>query len=264
MSKRMALVVVLAMLMVGTAAGQIVADRFASLADWTPGPGQWSARNGRLVQANESEALARIDRRVDQSRPYVVEFSVRYEGGGYADAQALRNERYHGGFGIQLGVENPALGRRAWGHGQSYLLWVNLDTRPETRQNYPEHYGLRLQVYESASNSRMFLERDARIRRDPVTSRYAVDDRLSMDYLRVLSDMGVTLRASDVASLFAQEATIRLSVDPRTGIVSATLPGLPSPVSFSLPNPELLRGTHISLRTNSIAASFDNFRVVRQ
>jgi hypothetical protein len=264
MNKRVALVLILAIVMVSVTSGQIVADRFASLTNWSVGAGQWSTENGRLVQADANQALARIDRRVDQSRPYTVEFSVKYESGGYADAQALRNEEYHGGFGIQLGVENPATGRRTWGHGASYLLWVNLDTRRETMNKYPEHYGLRMQVYESVSHSQMYLERDPRVLRDPVSSKYTPDERLSIDYLKVLKDMGVTLSNSDVAALFAQEGLIRLTVNPQTGVISALIPGLQAPVNFSLPNPSLLRGTHMSLRSNGISASFDNFRVVQQ
>ena len=104
-----------------------------SMRGWTAGPGDWVVRGGRMVQQDAGEPLARADRMVTQQGEYELEFSIRYVDGGYSSMSDMQNGIYHAGFGIQIGVENPALGRSSWGAGNSYLLWLNLDTRPSTR-----------------------------------------------------------------------------------------------------------------------------------
>ena len=115
------------------AVAQSVNDDFGSMRGWTAGPGDWVVRGGRMVQQDAGEPLARADRMVTQQGEYELEFSIRYVDGGYSSMSDMQNGIYHAGFGIQIGVENPALGRSSWGAGNSYLLWLNLDTRPSTR-----------------------------------------------------------------------------------------------------------------------------------
>lgn len=242
------------------AVAQSVSDDFGSMRGWTAGPGDWVVRGGRLVQQDTGEALARIDRMVSQDGEYELEFSIRYVDGGYADMQALEDLEVHGGFGIHLGVENPALGRTSWGAGESYLLWLNLDTRPETMENHPEHYGFRAQVYKSDSNSRMALVRDARLARDPVLSQYVEDDHMSIDLVAALSDWGVDLGFDDAQRYLNQDVPINIRVNTRTGRIGVLDPTAPVRFYFDV-DPAVLEGNYVSLRTNSLAASFDYFEV---
>ena len=140
----------------------IVDDDFSTLGEWVPGYGEWGIRGGMLVQRDTDTGLARIDRMVAPpgvvpSGEFEIAFKVRYEAGGFESQAALLAQQLHGGFGIHVGVENPPLGRVAWGAGNSYLLWLNLDTRVETAMDAREHLGFRAQVYESVKNSEMDL-----------------------------------------------------------------------------------------------------------
>src|SRR6056297_3644602 len=137
----------------------IVDDSFEgrSTGEWVQGYGEWGVRGGMLVQRDTETGLARIDRRVPQSGEIEISFKVRYEAGGFEDQAALRGGQLHGGFGIHVGVENQPLGRVAWGAGNSYLLWLNLDTRRSTLVDARQHYGFRGQVYRSTNNATMDL-----------------------------------------------------------------------------------------------------------
>ncbi|TVR68899.1 MAG: hypothetical protein EA427_09095 [Spirochaetaceae bacterium] len=239
---------------------QTVNDDFSSMRGWTAGAGDWVVRGGRLVQQNAQEPLARIDRRVNQGSPYELEFAIRYVDGGFRNQADFENGIYHAGFGIHLGVENPALGRKAWGSGNSYLLWLNLDTRPETRRNRPEHYGFRAQLYRSTDNSTMSLARDPALRRDPELSRYVVDDYMSIDIIRALRDWGVNASVHDLAMALDLDVPINIRVNPRTGEIGVLDPTAPIRFFFQV-DPAVLRGDYVSLRTNKLAASFPYFTV---
>ncbi len=242
------------------AVAQTVNDDFSSMRGWTAGPGDWVVRGGRLVQQDAGEPLARIDRRVNQGSSYELEFSIRYVDGGFRNQEEFMAGIYHAGFGIHLGVDNPALGRRAWGSGESYLLWLNLDTRPETRRNNPEHYGFRAQVYHSTDNSTMRLARDPALRRDPELSRYVVDDYMSIDIIRALRDWGVDLSIDDLAMVLNQDVPINIRVNPRTGEIGVLDPTAPIRFFFRV-DPAVLRGNYVSLRTNKLAVSYPYFSV---
>jgi len=237
-----------------------VNDDFGSMRGWTAGAGDWVARGGRLVQQDEDALLARADRMVDQRGSYELEFTIRYVDGGYKSEMDMRDGVYHAGFGIQLGVENPALGRASWGAGESYLLWLNLDTRPETMRNAPEHYGFRAQVYESTSNTSMELSRDSRLRRDPVLSRYVVDDYMSLDIVAALRDWGVDLTIDDIGRYLDVDVPVNIRVNTRTGQVGVLDPTAPVRFYFDV-DPDVLAGNYISLRTNSLAASYQYLTV---
>lgn len=242
------------------AVAQSVDDSFSSMRNWEAGDGDWVVRGGRLVQQDTDSVLARIDRMVRQSGEYEVEFTIRYVDGGYKSMEDFEDGIYHAGFGIHLGVENPALGKSSWGAGESYLLWLNLDTRPETRRNYPEHYGFRAQVYESMDNSSMMLARDPRIARDPALDRVTVDDYMSIDIIAALRAWGVDLSINDLARYLDQEVPINIRVNTRTGQIGVLDPTAPVRFYFEV-DPAVLRGNYMSLRTNSLAASFNYFMV---
>lgn len=240
---------------------QNVNDDFSSMRGWTGGPGDWVVRAGRLVQQDSDEVLARADRMVPaQSGEYEIEFTIRYVDGGYASMQDMAQGIYHAGFGIHIGVENPALGRSSWGAGDSYLLWLNLDTRPETRRNAPEHYGLRAQVYRSTSNTAMTLMRDPALARDAELSRYIVRDYMSIDLVAALRAWGVNFSINDLGRYLNSDVPINIRVNPRTGRVGVLDPTAPVRFYFNV-DPAVLRGNYVSLRTNKLAASYNYFTV---
>lgn len=259
--KRIALltgVLLLAVSMVVVA--QSVNDDFSSMRNWTAGSGDWTVRGGRLVQQSTTAPLARIDRRVAQNQPYEIEFTIRYVDGGYANQADFENGIYHAGFGIHLGVDNPATGRASWGAGNSYLLWLNLDTRDSTRRSSPEHYGFRAQVYRSTSNTRMALVQDAALSRDPDLRRVVVGDYMSIDIVAALRAWGVDVTIDDLALALDVDVPINIRVNPQTGEIGVLDPTAPVRFWFQL-DPAVLRGNFVSLRTNKLAASFDYFTV---
>lgn len=239
---------------------QTVNDDFSSMRGWTAGAGDWVVRGGRLVQQDRAESLARIDRRVNQGSEYELEFAIRYVDGGFASQEDFEDGIYHAGFGIHLGVTNPALGRRAWGSGDSYLLWLNLDTREATLRDHPQHYGFRAQVYRSTSNTAMTLARDPALARDPELSRYVVDDYMSIDIIRALRDWGVNATIDDLAMALDIDVPINIRVNPSTGEIGVLDPTAPIRFYFNV-DPAVLRGNYVSLRTNKLAASFPYFQV---
>ena len=228
----------------------IVEDSFESLGDWVPGYGEWGIRGGMLVQRDTDTGLARIDRPVPQSDEIEISFQVRYQAGGFDDAAALRRGFLHAGFGIMIGVENPPLGRMAWGAGDSYLLWLNLDTRAETYTDAPEHFGFRGQVYRSENNATMDLSDDAR---------YGVS--LNADILAALAAAGIDLSIADLEAYVTVLVPIKIRINYETGVVMVMDPTNPSLwLSFDL-DPDVLAGNYVSLRTNELAVSFTDFVV---
>ncbi len=243
-----------------TAMAQSVDDDFSSMRGWNTGSGDWVTRGGRLVQQDEQALLARADRIVDQRGFYELEFTIRYVDGGYRNMTDFENGIYHAGFGIHLGVENPTTGRPSWGAGESYLLWLNLDTRESTMRNYPEHYGFRAQVYESLSNSEMALMRDPALARDRTLTQYVEGDYMSIDIIAALRDWGVDLRIEDIGPYLDADVPINIRVNARTGEIGVLDPTAPVRFFFTV-DPEILQGTYVALRTNSLAASYDYFTV---
>ena len=259
--KKFALIVGALLLAVSmVAVAQSVDDSFSSMRNWEAGDGDWVVRGGRLVQQDADSVLARIDRRVRQSGEYELEFTIRYVDGGYKSMDDFEDGIYHAGFGIHLGVENPALGRASWGAGESYLLWLNLDTRPNTRRNHPEHYGFRAQVYESTSNTKMALARDPAISRDDALRRVTVDDYMSIDIIAALRAWGVDLSIDDIGRYLDAEVPVNIRVNTRTGRVGVLDPTAPVRFYFNV-DPSVLAGNYVSLRTNSLAASYNYFTV---
>ena len=106
--------------------------------------GNWGFIGSRLYQNDQNARLAKVNLSVPQSSTMVYDFNVRYEGGA---------EDGHGGFGIHIFADG-AFNSASWGAGRSYLLWLNYDQAPISR-DIPR--GLSAQVYRSITNSRMDL-----------------------------------------------------------------------------------------------------------
>ncbi len=246
--KKVALIfaALLVLLPLAVSAQTIVYDGFESLGEWVPGYGQWGIRGGMLVQRDARTGLARIDRQVPQRGEIEISFQVRYEAGGFPDQTALRTGQLHGGFGIHVGVENPPLGRIAWGAGESYLLWLNMDTRRETLADAPQHFGFRGQVYESKRNSVM-----------DVTP-------LNVDIQAELANAGIMMSLDDVEQFLGVLVPIRIRVNYDTGRIMVADPTAPTLWFYFDVDPAVLRGSHVSLRTNSLAVSFADFTVTRR
>jgi hypothetical protein len=257
--KKVSVFVVVLLLFASLVYAQTVVERssFSNMQGWRAGGGDWVTSGGRLVQRDPMVPLARIDKRVDARGVYQIDFDIRYVDGGYASEQDLRNGYYHAGFGVHVGVANPPLGRQAWGNGESYLLWLNLDTRPETRRNAPEHYGFRAQVYESVSHSQMDLWETASARRmfgSPV---------MSIDLMEALRNYGVNLSVNDLMKYLNRDVPVSIRVNTRTGEIGVKDPTAPIRFYFNV-DPALIRGRYVSLRTNSLSASYDDFTVTQR
>ena len=106
--------------------------------------GNWVLTADRLYQNNAAERLSKVSVRVPQKGKMVYEFNVRYEKGA---------EDGQGGFGVHLFADS-ATDVRSWGAGKSYLLWLNYDEKPVSKE-IPK--GFSAQIYKSVSNSKMEL-----------------------------------------------------------------------------------------------------------
>ena len=225
----------------------LVDDDFETIGDWVPGYGEWGIRGGLLIQRDTATGLARIDRMVPQDGEIEIAFVVRYEAGGFEDQMALATGQLHAGFGIHVGVENPPLGRIAWGAGDSYLLWLNLDTRADTMADaMDEHFGFRGQVYESTSNASMSLT------------------PLNVDIQAALATIGINLGIQDLERFLGSQIQMKIRVNYDTGRVMVQDPTAPSTWFYFDVDPGVLAGNYVSFRTNSLALSFGDFKVTQR
>jgi hypothetical protein len=223
---------------------------------WVPGYGEWTIERGSLVQEDTVAGMARIDRQVPNPGDgvYQIDFTIRYRDGGYQSMSDFRAGKYHAGFGIHLGVTDPPLRGKAWGNDESYLLWLNLDTRDQTRRNAREHYGFRAQVYESTDDITMDLYRSSEMRR------MFGDPRVSIDLVQALRANGVDFSVADLGPYLEREVPVSIRVNTRTGEIGVKDPTAPIRFYFSV-DPDMLDGSYVSLRTNKLSASFDDFTV---
>lgn len=235
----------------------VIDDSFSRMGAWVPGYGDWSIEGGRLVQESTVAGMARIDREVPQEGVYQIDFDIRYVDGGYRSMADYRAGRYHAGFGVHLGVSNPPLRGKSWGNDESYLLWLNLDTRPDVRREMGEHYGFRAQVYESSDNVTMDLMRSSEMRR------LFGDAEASIDIMAALRANGISLAVSDLEKYLDREVPVSIRVNTRTGEIGVKDPTAPIRYYFTV-DPDMLDGEYVSLRTNALAASFDDFTVTRR
>jgi hypothetical protein len=258
--KRISLTLVLLLVLspLAVLAQNVVAqDSFSNMGGWQAGHGEWFIENNRLVQADTETGLARIDRRLPQSGTYQIDFIIRYRDGGYDSPEDLEDLALHGGFGVHLGVSDPPLGRMAWGNGESYLLWLNLDTRAETRQDNPVHYGFRAQVYRSEDNSTMALWETS------FAEQAFGDARMSIDLQQALENYGVELTLADGQKYLSRDIPVSIRVNTETGRIGVKDPTAPLRFYFNV-DPDVLDGEYISLRTNGLGVEFDDFIVTRR
>ena len=179
--------------------------------------GNWRLSGDRLYQNNTNAGLAKVNIKIPQRGVMTYNFNVRFEGG---------MEDLHGGFGIHVFADS-VFPRKSWGCGNSYLLWLNYDADPVSK-DIPR--GLSAQVYKSVSHSRMHLIK-------------------SLD----LSAYAYLIENAGPDTLLP----VTLMVNGNTGIVRIANPL--DPASFfvlDLDTDRILRGDWIALRTNGMAATF--------
>jgi hypothetical protein len=210
-------------------------DTFSSIGAWKSAGGAWRA-DGSLIQSDTKAGLARINRQIPQSGVYQVDFSIKYVNGGFADSQALREGKYHAGFGIHIGVDKPAPAV-AWGNGKSYLLWVNLDTT--VGQDSP-HFGFRGQVYQSTANTKMNIIKDYNVEILPLASALPT-----------------------LNNFLGKEVPVKIVINTNDGEIRVYDPTVPHYYYYFYLDPKLLKGAWISLRTNKLSAAFDDFKVTK-
>lgn len=195
------------------------------LGSWKATYGDWKMVGGRLTQASTRAGMAQAYMAIPQSGIVQYEFDVKYVDGG---------QDFYGGFGFHVGIDSASRGK-SWGNGKSFLLWLTLD---------PKAYGgsgVYAQAYKSDSSSVMYLAHAATRYQIPASSLKNVNlDRMAMYSLPV---------------------KIRINYD--TGSVKVWDPIVPNYYyRFSLGGP-VRNGGYVSVRTNSLAASFGNFKVSR-
>ena len=182
--------------------------------------GSWNFVGERLFQNDARAPLAKLNIRIPQSGPMIYEFNARYENGA---------EDGHGGFGLHIFAED-VFHRVSWGSGVSYLLWLNYDENPISR-DIPR--GLSAQVYRSNTNSQMDL----------------VESIDLNQYVSLLTPDNLSYTVP-----------FRIWVDGNTGevrVYDPTDPNLESYYYFYVNRREVpLKGNWISLRTNGMRMSF--------
>ncbi|MDA3808904.1 MAG: hypothetical protein PF518_01110 [Spirochaetaceae bacterium] len=178
--------------------------------------GQWDVVGDRLVQSDLEAGMARVDIPYPQNGIAMYQFNVQYKNGGAEDG--------HAGFGIHIFVDKPAPGK-AWGNGESYLLWLNYD---ENAKGVTK--GLSAQVYKSLNNSQMDLVADFDLNK----------------YAPMITEANANL-----------VLPIKMTVNGITGDVKVYDPTDPGYVyTFNLGNKNPIKGNYVSLRTNSGSFSF--------
>lgn len=177
--------------------------------------GDWNISSYQIKSDSET-SMAKANIYVPQYGTMVYEFKARYLDG-------LQDG--HGGFGIHVFVDKPAPGK-AWGEGDSYLLWINYDENP-VNSSTPK--GLSAQIYKSDSNSRMNLVQSVSLKAiEPLVMK-------SMNYA----------------------LPVKLVIDGKTGMAKIYDPfkadlAYTFPLSSDIP----MKGNYVSLRTNSLGVAF--------
>jgi hypothetical protein len=182
--------------------------------------GDWKFEGGRLFQNNAKAPLSKMNFKVPQKDVMVYEFNARYEKGA---------EDGHGGFGIHI-FGDRVIDKASWGSGNSYLLWLNYDENPITK-DIPK--GLSAQVYRSYTHSRMELVKSIDL------NEYA--------YLLTKENLSVPV-------------PVKITVDGNTGEVRIADPRDPDLKDYFYFHLDLggvpLKGDYAALRTNGMSLSF--------
>ncbi len=168
------------------------------------------------AQSDSESSMAKASMAVPQEGTMVYEFKAAYKDG---------LEDGHGGFGIHVFVDEPAPGK-AWGEGDSYLLWLNYDENPAD-SSIPS--GLSAQVYKSTNNSRMDLVQS-----------------ISLSAIEPL-----------VIGNMDQKLPVKLVIDGNTGMAKVYDPFRADyAYTFKLSSDAPLKGDYVSLRTNGVSVNF--------
>ena len=198
---------------------------------WFPTEGQWKVNNTELQQIDPTSARAKINLKVDQIGHVEYQFRVR---------QLKGLEDGYGGFGVHIMLRNPNKGI-SWGNGQSYLLWLTYDQKTYGNDS------LRAQVYESINGTSMDLT--------------SCESLNCNQFIGLLYDFGIPIR--NIVNLNTKKLEdlsfpIRIQVNSDDGHIKIKDPYHPLRWwHFFLGNGSMY-GTHISLRTSSISAIFDD------
>jgi hypothetical protein len=208
MKKTLILIAVIVM-----TAGMVFADSHGLFG--TP-EGNWSMTGGRLYQRDAKAPRAKAWVTAPQNGSMVYEFTMRYEGGG---------EDGHGGVGLHILADKTATGK-SWGLGDSWLLWLNYDENPVSRQ-IPR--GVSAQVYKSTDNSKM----------DLVTS------------------VSLAPYAALLAANLYVDIPMKLTFQADRGrIIIADPTGATAGWYVDLPGARGDKGMYVAVRTNGVSASF--------
>ncbi|MBF9018335.1 MULTISPECIES: hypothetical protein [unclassified Oceanispirochaeta] len=177
--------------------------------------GDWKVSSYQITSDSES-SMAKINVYAPQNGTMVYEFKARYLDG-------LQDG--HGGFGLHVFVDKPAPAK-AWGEGESYLLWINYDENP-TSSSTPK--GLSAQIYKSDNNYRMNLVESVSLASiEPMIEK-------SMNYA----------------------LPVKLVIDGKTGMAKIYDPFKEDyAYTFPLSSDTPLKGNYVSVRTNSLAVAF--------
>jgi hypothetical protein len=217
----------------------LVNDDFNTMGNWKPAPegyGNWVIQDGRLAQLDVNPGMAKINLYVPQSGIMQYEFDVQYIDHG---------DDNFGAFGLHVFIKDPSQ-TVSWGSGKSYLLWLTVDP------DIYEDTGVRTQIYKSTNNITMDHIKTCSIY--PEGEGFPVVEELTVDnvtYVYVCQE------------ILEKPLKIKLVIDSSTGNVTFYDPLIPNwvwEVNIGEPIPE---GSYISLRTNSVALSFDNFTVIK-
>ena len=218
MRKILTTALMLTLLPVGFAVGQTFTFDGAG---WTVGEGSWSGATGRLLQASSTAPRAKINTSATQTGDVEIRFDARYHAGA---------EDGHAAFGVHVLMSGPSRGR-AWGNGDSYLLWITYDPRVYGGS------GAFAQVYRS---------------RTPIDMEMVQHIEIPAAYLRGIS----------LANVGNFTLPVRIRIDTTTGRVRVKDPVTPE-LWWAFPlGSRNLSGTHVGLRTSSVSGSFDNVAVV--
>ncbi len=216
----------------------IMEENFNSMGNWKPAPenyGDWQIVDGRLAQLSVTAGMAKVNVPVTQSGVMEYEFDVKYINHG---------DDQYGAFGIHININNPS-GGRSWGNGRSFLLWVTYD---------PGVYGgtgFRVQCYKSVNKSEMdeIITSDMYQRGGFEIPESYILDKVKYIYLD--------------ASYLENPIKIKLTIESDTGTVILSDPLIPNYEWYFEIGESIPEGSNISLRTSSMAVSFDNFTVTQ-
>ncbi len=194
----------------------LITPLFSEIPSIKPSYGDWEIMGNRLYQNDLKAGMAKANLPMGQDGIVTYNFNVKYVD-GIQDGM--------GGFGIHVFVDKPAAGK-AYGEGNSYLLWLNYDEKPQS-SSVPA--GLSAQIYKSSSYTNMKLVQAVSLKSiEPVIAQY----------------MDKTL-------------PVKMEINSRTGMGKVFDPFDDSRYFvFSLGNTAPVSGDYVTLRTNSLGVSF--------